>query len=445
MTRTSGCALLAAVMAAAVAICAAVVFGTGGRATGTAAVGTARPHASATAAGGAAPAEPADSGDWIGTWATAMAAAEPGTPHGLPGLSVRNVLHASVGGTAARVALSNLFGTVPLTLTHVTLGVAAGPGDPDAMPGALATLTFGGRDAVTIPIGRSVTSDPVRLRVPAESDLLVSTYTPYASGPVTFHPHARQTSYVARGDHTADADGTAYTGEDPYWRYVTGVDVWTDDARGAVVTLGDSITDGMTSTMGADHRWPDYLAERLQASENGPRLGVLNEGISGNRLLTGAPAGTLWGPSALSRLDRDALSATGVHTLVVDIGVNDIIEAPRRTTAVQIIDGLRQLTREAHAHGVRVVGATLMPFGGHVGLTPRLNAEREQVNAAIRAGHVYDAYVDFDKALRDPADPYRLLPRYDSGDHLHPSDAGFRAMADAVPLSLLTGPAPAGV
>ncbi|MDI5966801.1 SGNH/GDSL hydrolase family protein [Streptomyces sp. SL13] len=443
MTRTSGYALLAAVTAAVVAICAAIVLGVGTG--GGAAVEAARPHTSATAATGAAPAEPADSGDWVGTWATAPTAAEPGTPNGLPGLSVRNVVHASAGGTAARVVLSNLFGTVPLVLTHVTLGVAAGPGDPDAVPGAITTLTFGGRDAISIPIGHDVTSDAVRLRVPAESDLLISTYTPYASGPVTFHPHARQTSYVARGDHTGDTDGTAFTGQDPYWRYVTGVDVWTDDARGSVVTLGDSITDGMTSTMGANHRWPDYLAERLQASRNGPRLGVLNEGISGNRLLTNAPAGTLWGPNTLSRLDRDALSAPGVRTLVVDIGINDILEAPQRSTAAQIVAGLRQITREAHAHGVRVVGATLTPFGGHVGWTARLNLEREQVNAAIRAGHVYDAYVDFDQALRDPAAPYRLLPRYDSGDHLHPSDAGYRAMADAVPLPLLTGPAPAGV
>ncbi len=443
MTRSSGWALVAAVTAALVAVCAVVVWAAYGG-PGAATEAAARPHASATEAG-AAPAQPAVSGTWVGTWAAAPAAAEPGTPHGLPDVSVRNVVHASVGGTAARVRLSNLFGTVPLILTHATVAVAAGPGDPDALPGAVAGLTFAGRSAVTVPIGRSVTSDAVRLRVPEGADLLVSTYTPYASGPVTFHPHARQISYTAAGDHTADPDGTAYTGQDPYWRYVTAVDVWTDGARGAVVTLGDSITDGMTSTLGADHRWPDLLAARLLTSASGPRLGVLNAGISGNRLLTAAPRGTLWGPSALSRLDRDALSATGVRTLVVDLGINDILEAPRRTSAAQIVTALRRITRAAHARGIRVVGATLAPFGGHLGWTPATETEREQVNAAIRAGTVDDAYIDFDHALRDPAAPHRLLPRYDSGDHLHPSDEGYRAMASAVPLRLLSGVPAAGV
>ena len=213
---------------------------------------------------------PAAAGSWVATWATAPAGPEPGTTHGYPGMSIRNVVHTSIGGTAARVQLSNLFGALPLTLTSVTLGVAAGPGEADAAPGELAPLAFGGHRQVTIAPGHDALSDPVRLRVPAAADLLITTYTPYAAGQVTYHPHARQISYVARGDHTADTAGTAFTGQTPYWRYVTGVDVWTDQAKGCVVAIGDSITDGVTSTVGADHRWPDMLAQRLRGSPGRP-------------------------------------------------------------------------------------------------------------------------------------------------------------------------------
>jgi lysophospholipase L1-like esterase len=439
MTRKSGYALLAALVAAVTMVCAAIVVSTRGAGTATL---DAAPHTSARAQADV-PAAPAAGANWVATWASAPASAEPGAPHGYPDMSIRNVVHTSVGGTAARVSLSNLFGTVPVTFTHVTLGIAAGAGGADAEPGELATVTFGGRAAVTVPAGRGVVSDPVRLRVPAAADLLITTYTPYASGPVTYHPHAREISYVAKGDHSDDTDGTAFTGQTPYWRYVTGVDVWTEQAKGCVVAFGDSITDGVTSTVGAEARWPDVLAQRLRDSSDGPRLGVVDEGISGNRLLANAAPDALWdGPSALSRLDRDALERAGVKTLFVDIGINDIQEPPYRTSAAAIVNGLRQLTHDAHQHGVRVVGATLTPFGGHVSWTPRLEKIREQVNTAIRSGQVFDAYVDFDRVLRDPAMPDRLLPAYDSGDHLHPDDAGYRAMADAIPLTVLTGPAP---
>ncbi len=438
MTRTSGYALLAALSAVIAVVCAAILVGTGG--SGTARTDPTGRHAPAQAA------VPAASGDWLASWATAPAAAEPDTARGYPGLSIRNVVHTSVGGTAARVRLSNLFGRRPLVLTHVTLGVAAGPGEADAVPGELTTLTFAGHDTVRVPAGAESTSDPVRLRVPALSDLLITTYTPYASGPVTYHPHARQISYVARGDHAADTEGTAFTGQTPYWRYVTGVDVWTDQAKGCVVALGDSITDGVTSTVGADHRWPDYLARRLLSDPHGPRLSIVDEGISGNRLLRDAGRTVPWdGPSTLSRLERDALSRTGVRTLVVDIGINDIQETPHDVDAAGIVAGLRDITHAAHERGVRVVGSTLAPFGGHASWTWRLEKVREQVNAAIRRGGVFDSYVDFDRVLRDPYAPDRLLPAYDSGDHLHPDDAGYRAMADALPLRLLTGPAPASL
>jgi lysophospholipase L1-like esterase len=443
MTRKSGYALLAALVAVIALVCTTIVVGTGR--SGTTTMDAAGPHSSAPAQADV-PAAPADSGTWVATWAAAPAAAEPGAPHGYPDLSIRNVVHASVGGAAARVELSNLFGTMPITFTHVTLGVAGGPDEADAVTGELVALAFGGRSAVTLAAGRSVVSDPVRLHVPAAADLLITTYTPYAAGPVTYHPHAREISYVARGDHTDDTAGFAFTGQTPYWRYVTGVDVFTDQAKGCVVALGDSITDGVTSTVGADHRWPDFLAQRLRDAKNGPRLGVVDEGISGNRLLRDAAPEASWdGPSTLARLQRDALDRAGVKTLFVDIGINDIQEPPNELNADVIIAGLREITHEAHEHGIRVVGSTLTPFGGHSSWTPDLEGVRERVNAAIRSGRVYDSYVDFDRALRDPAQPDRLLPAYDSGDHLHPDDAGFRAMADAIPLGILNGPAPASL
>ncbi|MDF3292902.1 SGNH/GDSL hydrolase family protein [Streptomyces silvisoli] len=437
MTRKSGYALLATLASVVAVVCAAIFVSVGGTHTDDT---TTAPRPQSTAAAQAA------AGAWVGTWATAPAAAEPNTPHGYPDMSIRNVLHTSVGGTAARVQLSNLFGSAPLVLTHTTLAVADGTGGPDALPGTLAALSFGGRAAVTVPVGESVLSDPVRLRVPAAADLLVTTFSPYASGAVTYHPHARQTSYLAQGDHTADPDGTAFTEQSPYWRYVTAVDVWTDQAKGAVVALGDSITDGFTSTVGANHRWTDYLAERLDGSPQGPRLGVLNEGISGNRVLLDAPpnlAGN--GPSALQRVNRDALSRTGAKTLIVELGINDIILSPHQSDANAIVAGLQEITREAHAHGIRVVGGTLTPFEGERGYQPQFDAVREQVNAAIRAGRIFDGVVDFDLALRDPQHPTRLRPVYDSGDHLHPNDAGYQAMADAVDLSTLLGSAPATV
>lgn len=439
MTRTSGYALLAALTAIVMVVCTAILVGVGGP--GAAVDNTAaRPHTAA------APATPVVTGNWVGSWAAAPAAAEPNTPNGFPGESIRDVVHASVGGTAARVQLSNLFGTMPLALTHVTLAVAAAPGSAGALPGTPATLAFSGRTAVTVPVGGSVQSDPVRIAIPAAADLLISTYTPHVTGPATYHPHARQFSYLAHGDHTADPGAAAFTGQTPYWRYVTGVDVWTKEARGTVVALGDSITDGVSSTPGADHRWPDYLARRLASSPAGPRLGVLNEGISGNRVLRDAqPYAPGNGPSALSRMYRDALGRTGARTLVVDLGINDIEEEPHQTDPAAIVGGLQRITREAHAAGVRVVGSTLTPFGGHLGWTPFLEAVREQVNAAIRSGRVFDDVVDFDRTLRDPYRPERMLPRYDSGDHLHPSDAGYEAMAGAIPLATLTGPAPSAV
>ncbi|AZS72032.1 SGNH hydrolase [Streptomyces lydicus] len=436
MKKSVGYSLLAGLAAVVVLISTAIFVGFGGEGGG--------PGSSSHKPRD--PAAPAVSGQWVGTWSAAAAAAEPGTLNGYAGMSIRNVVHTSVGGSGVRIQLSNLYGTRPLVVSHASLALAAAPSNPTAATGTMRRLAFGGKPAVTIPAGGAVTSDPTRLKVPGDADLLVTMYSPSPSGPATYHPYARQTSYLARGDRAEDATGAAYTEQSPYWRYLTGVDVWSTEARGAVVAIGDSITDGITSTPGANHRWTDFLAARLRSEPGAPRYGVLNQGISGNRLLVnGSRFSPNNGPSVLSRLERDALSRTGVKAVIVEIGLNDLFKSPRQLDPEKIVAGMREIVREAHARGLHVTGSTLTPFGGHRGYSTQLNSVREQVNRIIRSGTVYDEVVDFDKALRDPSAPVRLRPVYDSGDHLHPSDEGFRAMANAVNLAHLKQAAPAAL
>lgn len=434
MTRNMGYALLAGLAAIVVLVSTAIFIGAGSNGNGPG-------EDSAQSRNSAAP---ASSGNWVGTWSAAPAAAEPHSRDGFANMSIRNIVHTAVGGTQARVQVSNLFGNRPLTVSHATVALAAAPSNPTAAAGSMRRLSFGNRPSVTIPAGGEVTSDAVRLNVPHAADLLVTTYSPSPSGPVTYHPYARQTSYVAGGDRTEDTSGTAFTQQSPYWRYLSGVDVWSNETDGAVAVLGDSITDGITSSPGANHRWTDFLAERLRTERAAPRLSVLNAGISGNRVLVdGSKFSPNNGPSGLTRVNRDVLSRTGVKVVVVEMGLNDIIKPPRQRDPVKIVNGLRDLVRQAHTRGLRVVGATLTPFGGHRGYRPRMDAVRQAVNEQIRAGKVFDNVVDFDAALRDPAHPERLRAAYDSGDHLHPSDNGFRSMAQALDLKLLKGARPA--
>jgi lysophospholipase L1-like esterase len=365
----------------------------------------------------------------------------------MAGRSVRNVVHAGTGGTSARITLSNLYGQSPLTLTHASLALSAGDGTAAADAATMQRLTFDGSTGVVIPAGGQVVSDAVAVVVPRDSDVLVTTYSPTPSGPVTYHPRARQVSYVATGDRTEDPTGTPYTQQTLYWRYLTALDVLSNEADGTVVAFGDSLTDGVTSTIGANRRWPDLLARRLRSAlESGrqlPRYSVVNEGISGNQVLADGLGRPAENQSGLGRFGRDALSRTNVRVVVIDLGINDILRNPNLADPGRITGGLRTLVNQAHARGLKVVGATLMPFEGHRGWTPAREAVRRQVNAQIRAGRVYDAVVDFDKALRDPYDPRRLRPEYDSGDHLHPSDLGFAEMAETLDLNTLEGAAQA--
>ncbi|WP_055525251.1 SGNH/GDSL hydrolase family protein [Streptomyces graminilatus] len=433
MTRRHGYGLLATMVALVVAISAAIYVGAtlddGHR--NTRAGGQGRGNSAGDVA-------PASAGTWVGTWSAAPVEGEPGTEvRGLAGRSLRNVVHTTAGGTSARVTLSNLYGRQPLTIARASVAVAAGENSAAADARTMRPLTFGGSPSVTVPAGRQIVSDAVRIAVPRDSDVLVTTYADVPSGPVTYHPRARQVSYAAVGDHTEDADATAYTERTETWRYVTALDVLSEQADGTVVALGDSLTAGSTSTVGANRRWPDVLADRLHAAaESGadvPRYSVVNQGIGGNRVLrpggTGTPAPNA---SGLSRFGRDALGRTNVRVVVIDLGVNDILRArdPKALRASSIVAGLRELVAEARGRGLKVVGATLMPFGGFHGYSATTEALRQGVNAEIRGGRVFDTYVDFDEALRDPYDPRRFRVEYDSGDHLHPSDAGYARMAE---------------
>ncbi|HEV7899192.1 MAG TPA: SGNH/GDSL hydrolase family protein [Planosporangium sp.] len=376
---------------------------------------------------------------WVGTWEAAPAR---DTADAFANYSIRNVVHVSVGGPAARLRLSNRFGTGPLTFGHVTVALQApGAGSPDARPGTVRDVTFSGQRSVTARPGADVVSDPVALLVPSRANLLVTVYLPAQAGPVTYHALAEQTSYLAPGgDHAGDMSGTAYPQQRSSWFYLTGVDVLNPLARGAVVALGDSITDGYGSAHGANHRWPDFLADRLghgfEGRPTGTQLGVLNAGISGNRLLL-PPLVDAFGPPASERLVDDVLSRTGARTVIVLEGVNDIQQSPHQTDPTKINAALRTIADRAHARGLRVVAGTLTPFKGWPAYTDDLESVRLAVNDFIRTSRAFDGVVDFDAGLRDPADPHRLLPAYDCGDHLHPNDAGYQAMADLVDLRQL--------
>ncbi|MEU9175136.1 SGNH/GDSL hydrolase family protein [Streptomyces sp. NPDC048420] len=442
MTRRHGYALLATIIAVIVALSTAIYVsvaadhGTKGR----------------TSLSGSAPsrpsAAPASAGVWVGAWSASPVGAEPGTAtEGMTGRSVRNVVHAGVGGTSARITLSNLYGRTALTITHASIALAAGPETPAASAGTVRRLTFAGSTTIVIAAGAQVLSDAVALAVPAGGDVLVTTYSPTLSGPVTYHPTARQTSYAGEGDLTEDETGAGYTEQVDYWRYLTALDVLSDQADGTVVAFGDSLTDGKNSTANANARWPDFLNRRLRTAladgQNLPRYSVVNAGIGGNRVLSDARGRPLENQAGIRRFSRDVLDRPNVKVVVIDLGINDILRTPGTADPQKILTGLRDLVRQAHARGIKVVGATLMPFGDRSGWTWAREGVRQTINAEIRSGKVYDAVVDFDKAVRDPYDPRRLRSLYDSGDRLHPNDRGYERMADVFDLEYLKGSAAA--
>jgi lysophospholipase L1-like esterase len=355
--------------------------------------------------------------------------------------TLREIVRVSIGGVAVRLHLSNRYGRHPLTIGTVT--VAAGAHGA-ALTGRPAVARFGGRRATSIPAGGEAVSDPVPMPVPALQKLAVSIYLPGATGPTTNHDLAEQVSYISgKGNHAGATGARAFGAQATSWFYLAGIDVRPAGAgAGAVVALGDSITDGAHSRVGGNSRWPDVLAARLETSAR--PMGVLNEGISGNRVLHNSAC---FGASALARLGADVLNQPGARVVILLEGINDIgfptqpgagCSLPDPAVAAQqVIAGYQRIIARAHARGLRVIGATLIPMAGSAYWSASTERERLRVNAWIRDSHAFDAVIDFDKVLRDPADPDRLLPADDSGDHLHPNDAGYRAMGDAVNLTLL--------
>jgi lysophospholipase L1-like esterase len=361
---------------------------------------------------------------WVGTWASAPVWADPKAT--FTDVTLREVIHTSIGGTRVRVRFSNTFGETPLEIERASIAVrSSGAG----MRGVPVALMFQGQHVIVVPPGAQVLSDPLDLRVAARGDLVISFYLPGPTGPPTTHILAFQTNYAAPGDHVMDTGGTAFTSTFTQWYFLSGVDVATTQATGAIVAFGDSITDGARSRIDQNGRWPDVFAARMLGNRHVQHYGVLNAGISGNRILLGIGH---FGINALARFDRDVLAQTGVHAVIVLLGINDLQQRPHQLDATRIESGLLQIATQAHQHGLSIMVGTIMPAEGSLGSSAQTEATRQAVNAFIRASRMFDGVVDFDKAMRDPSDPHRLLPAYDGGDHLHPSPEGLRTMGNLV-------------
>jgi lysophospholipase L1-like esterase len=377
-----------------------------------------------------------DNQHWVGTWTAAPAPAEAGA---ISNQTVRMNPRVSIGGDRVRVRISNAYGTRPLLVGAAWLGLR--DKGPAVVPDSHKRLTFGGAEAATIAAGAFIVSDPVAFELPPLADITVSVYLPgelsVASG-ITGR-YARQTNYISPPGNFARSAVMpvgSITGE---WFFVSGVDVLASAETGAVVALGDSLTDANISTIDAFCRWPDQLARRLQARPRGRPMGVMNQGLGGNRILH-----DIRGDSGLRRFDRDVLAQPGVTHVIVMLGTNDLrnrwAKPEEEVNAEQMIAGMKQLSVRANTRGIKIFGATLTGFENETFLpgawTPEREKTRQAFNEWIREGGAFDAIVDFDRALRNPDRPASMLPIYDCGDHLHPSDLGYNKMGDAIDLSL---------
>jgi lysophospholipase L1-like esterase len=387
---------------------------------------------------------PAKARAWVASWGTSQQVPEP--QNALPAddlrdATVRQVFHLSVGGSALRVHLSNAFGTEPLHFTSVHIARPLSPSSSTIQTPTDQTLTFAGNADVTVPAGAEFVSDPLEIAVTPLSDLAVTFHLQSPPGRQTGHPGSRATSYYVHGDVVGAATLTGAKQVD-HWYQVAEIDVLASSGAASVVALGDSITDGHGATTNGNDRWTDVLAARLQGAPETRDTGVSNQGIGGNHLLTDG-----LGPNVLARFDRDVLVPAGVRWAIVFEGVNDLgglardgeVPPAEHAALVQrVIAAYQQIITRAHAHGLRVYGATITPYVGsgyyHPG--PLSEADRQAVNQWIRAAGHFDAVIDFDTVVRDPAHPDQLLPAYDCGDHLHPSPAGYKAMGNAIPLTL---------
>ncbi|KQR74675.1 GDSL family lipase [Burkholderia sp. Leaf177] len=392
-----------------------------------------------------ASADEAPSGHWVSAWSTALQQipqrAELPALYRAPeigGRTVRQIVYPAIDGKQLRLRFSNVYGTEPLVIDGAQVARAVSGNAAGTRAGTSRPVTFGGKSSVTIAPGGQIDSDPVAFNVAAYQPLAVSTYMAAGQKLAAWHRVASQVNYISTpGNHSADPDASAFRTRFTQFVWLTSVAV--DTPAQTLVAIGDSITDGMRSTPNANRRWTDALARRL--TQNGMEgTSVVNAGISGNRLLSPSPC---YGDAVLSRFDRDALRQPGVRSVIVLIGINDINfpSMPARAgldcddphtpvTADSLLRGYQRLIAQAHQRGVKIYGATLTPAA----LPPDREAIRTAVNNSIRSSHAFDGVVDFDRALRDPDHPDKLQRRYDSGDHIHPSDAGYAAMSEAVPI-----------
>ena len=381
---------------------------------------------------------------WIVSWAASQQVPEPNNAlpsDDLRNATVRQIVHLSAGGSALRVHFSNAFGTEALRLSSVHIAHPVMPASAAIDPATDRVLTFAGSPDFTIPPGAEYISDPVDYPVRALSDLTVTFYLEVPPATQTGHPGSRATSYFVHGNIVSAADLPGAKHVD-HWYQISAIDVLSVKGAAAIVALGDSITDGHGAITNGNDRWTDALARRLQNSRQTRNVGVSNQGIGGNHLLTDG-----LGPNALARFDRDVLAQAGVRWLIVFEGVNDlgglartgeVSQAEHSTRAQRVLAAYEQIIERAHAHGIRVIGATITPYVGsdyyHPG--PLSEADRQAVNEWIRAPGHFDAVIDFDAIVREPRQPDRLRSDYDCGDHLHPSPAGYKAMGESIPLTL---------
>jgi lysophospholipase L1-like esterase len=398
----------------------------------------------ATLVGCAAPGDAKDV-HWVTSWGTANMQPDPDNlmpEANWPDASLRQLVHVSLGGSRLRVRISNLYGNAPLQIDGATIASAVATGRTDLVPGSIRKLTFSGSEAVMIPAHGEYYSDPVALEHSRGADLAISLHYKETPKGQTGHPGSRTTSFLVKGNRVAEE---SWAGAEKFvrWYQIADVEVQAPSSVGAVSTIGDSITDGHGATTDRNDRWPDQLMDRF--AREGLTMGVVNTGIGGNRLLREG-----LGPNVVSRFDRDVLARSGVTHVIVLIGVNDlgILHRNKEDTPearAQLVrdleSGYRQIAERAHARGICVIGGTVVPYTDsnyyHPG--PENEADRQALNAWIRTSGVFDAIADFDAVVKNPAKPAEMLPELDSGDHLHPSPAGFRVMANAVPLAALKG------
>jgi lysophospholipase L1-like esterase len=375
---------------------------------------------------------------WCATWGTAPAGPPPSASlQTFSNQTLRLIVHTSIPGNRVRVRLSNEMGSAPLRIGAAHIGLRAS--GANLVAGSGRDLTFGGSPAATVAPGDPLLSDPVDFAVPALADLAISLWLPGSTQATSIHDLALQTNYVSVAGNYANANALPVQRTLASWPFLAEVDVTaTAGTPSAIVALGDSLTDGVRSTSNANRRWTDYLARRLrtEAAPGSPPVAVVNRGISANSLLTDYPTALLSGRDALERFDRDVLATAGARWLFVLIGINDILYSPASSPipAETMQAGWLQLIARARTRGMQVIGATLLPYEGHPYFTTARDAVRQRANTWIRTSGAWDAVADFDAVLRDPGRPARLLPAFDGGDHLHPNDAGYEAMAKSIPL-----------